>query len=202
MAHGRRLALRSHPWNVIGPLAIVQWLLLLLLTRRIAHNGWLFTQDGDGTSSYSAAWSLAHGHLPPALVGYGWPFLTMPLAGIAGANYLDGLPALVLLETLVFVPLGLLAVFGVASRIGGRWLGYVAAACWILIPYVAIPLSSAGYREAYEQQLMPQALGLIGDGTLPATICVLVAAYFAVSSLDTDDRRQQAPRSRDPRSRG
>ena len=143
---------------------------------------------------------MAHGHLPPALVGYGWPFLTMPLAGIAGANYLDGLPALVLLETLVFVPLGLLAVYGIASRIGGRWLGYVSAACWILIPYVAIPLSAASYREAYEQQLLPQALGLIGDGALPGTICVLVAAYFAVSSLDTADRVQAASRASSPAS--
>jgi hypothetical protein len=172
---------------VLWPLILVQWLLLLLFTRRVEHNAWLFAQDGTGTYSYSAAWSLAHGHLPPALVGYAWPLLTTPIAGIAGAEYLDGLPALILLQTLVVLPLGVLAVYGVASRIGGRWLGHLTAACWIVIPYLAIPLSAGSYRQAYEQHLMPQALGLIGAGGLPGTVCLLVAAYFAVSSLDTAD---------------
>jgi hypothetical protein len=175
------------PWNVLWPLVLVQWLFLLLMMRRLEHNAWLFAQDGAGTYSYSTAWSFAHGHLPPALVGYGWPLLTTPIAGIAGADYLDGLPALVLLQTLVLLPLGLLAVYGVASRIGGRSLGYLTAACWVLIPYLAIALSTAAYRQAYEQQLMPQALGLIGAGGLPGMVCLLVGAYFAISSLDTSD---------------
>jgi hypothetical protein len=46
---------RRQPWNVLLPLVLLQWLLLMLLTRRIVHNGWLFAQDGTATRFYSAA---------------------------------------------------------------------------------------------------------------------------------------------------
>ena len=82
----RASAVVRQPWNVLVPLVFLQWLLLLLLTRRIEHDSWLFTQDGAGTSVWSAAWSLAHGHLPPPLVGFAWPLLTAPLAAIRGAE--------------------------------------------------------------------------------------------------------------------
>jgi hypothetical protein len=183
---------RRQPWNVLLPLVLVQWLLLLLLTRRIVHNGWLFAQDGTATHFYSTAWSFAHGHIPPALVGYGWPLLTTPIAGIAGFDFLDGLPALVLLQTVVLLPIALVAVYGGASRIGGRLLGYFTAAAWVLVPYVVHPLFGAGYHAVYVQQLLPQGLGLTGLNGFPSMVCVLVAAYFAVSSIDTADPVQAA----------
>ena len=184
--HGMRArsgasALVRQPWNVLVPLVFLQWLLLLLLTRRIEHDRWLFTQDGAGTYFWSTAWSFAHGHLPPPLVGFAWPLLLTPLAAVRGANYLDALPVLVLLQTLVVLPLMVVTVYGVASRIGGRWLGYLGAAGWILIPYAAVAISSGGYRPAFEGILLPQGLGLTGAGALPGTACVLAAAYFAVS---------------------
>ena len=182
-----RSPLLRQPWNVLLALVLLQWLLLLLLTQRIVHNGWLFAQDGTATAFYSTAWSLAHGHLPPALVGYGWPLVTTPVAGIAGIRFLDGLPALVLVQTLVLLPLALFAVYGVASRIGGRALGYVTAAAWVLLPYAVHPLFGSGYHPTYVQQLLPQGLGLTGLGGFPSMVCVLVAAYFAVSSIDTAD---------------
>ncbi len=175
------------PWNVLLPLVLVQWLLLLLLTHRIVHNGWLFSQDGSAASSYSTAWSLAHGHIPPALVDYGWPLLTAPIAGITGVAFLDGLPALVLLQTLVLLPIALLAAYGVASRIGGRLLGCVTAAAWVVVPYAVHPLFASGYHPLYVQELLPQSLGLTGLGGFPALVCVLVAAYFALTSIDTAD---------------
>jgi hypothetical protein len=178
---------RRQPWNVLLPLVLAQWLLLLLLTRRIVHNGWLFDQDGTATRFYSTAWSFAHGHIPPALVGYGWPLLTTPIAGINGVNFLDGLPALVLVQTVVLLPIALLAVYGVASRIGGRVLGYLTAAGWVLVPYAVHPLFGSGYHAIYVQQLLPEGLGLTGLGAFPSMVCVLVAAYFAVSSIDTAD---------------
>jgi hypothetical protein len=179
--------LTRQPWSVLVPLVLLQWLLLFLLTRRIVHNEWLFAQDGSATYFYSTAWSFAHGNLPPALVGYGWPLLTTPIAGIVGADFLNALPALVLLQTLVLLPVALLAVFGLASRIGGRLLGYFTAACWVLVPYVVHPLFAAGYHPTYVEQLLPQSLGLTGLGAFPAMVCVLVAAYFAVTSMDTAD---------------
>ena len=178
------------PWSVLWSLALVQWLLLVLLTQRIVHNGWLFDQDGTGTYFYSTAWSLAHGRIPPALVGYGWPLLTAPIAGVAGINFLNGLPAVVLLQTLVLLPVALVAVYGVASRIGGRLFGYFTAAVWVLLPYAAHQLFTPGYHATYVERLLPQGLGLTGLGDFPAMVCVLVAAYFALASFDTADRVQ------------
>ncbi len=175
------------PPRFLTVLVLVQWILLLLLVRHRTHNGWFFYQSGDETLSYSTAWSLAHGHIPQIFVGYGWPFLVAPIAGICGLNFLDGVPALVLVQTVVLLPLALFAVYGLASRIGGRLLGSFTAICWVVVPYAAIPLFSATYRHTYEDQILPQALGLSGLSLLPSVVCVLLAGYFAVTSLDTGD---------------
>jgi hypothetical protein len=175
------------PPRFLTALVLVQWILLLLLVRRTTHNGWFFYQSGDETLSYSTAWSLAHGHIPQISIGYGWPFLTAPIAGISGISFLAGVPALVLVQTVVLLPIALLAVFGIASRIGGRVLGYFTAICWVVVPYAAIPLFSATYRHTYVEQILPQALGLSGLSLLPSVVCVLLAGYFAITSLDTAD---------------
>jgi hypothetical protein len=188
-------ALREHlatlrvprPPRFLTALVLVQWILLLLLVRRTTHNGWFFYQGGDETLSYSAAWSLANGHVPQISIGYGWPLLMAPIAGICGLNFLDGVPALVLVQTVLLLPLALFAVYGIASRIGGRLLGRFTAISWVVVPYAAIPLFSATYRHTYEDQILPQALGLSGLGLLPSVVCVLLAGYFAVTSLDTAD---------------
>ncbi len=172
------------PWSVLLPLLLAQWLFLLLLSRSVEHNGWLFSQAGTETHVYATAWSLAHGHIPAASIGYGWSLLTAPVAEIAGANVLDGLPALVLLQALVLLPVALLAVYGIASRIGGRVLGYLSAAGWVLVPYLSIRLFVPGYH-AYVDLFLPQGLGLTGLSDFPSLVCVLVAAWFAITSIDT-----------------
>jgi hypothetical protein len=173
------------PWPVLVPLAVVQWFFVLLTARRTVHNHWLFPQGGTATYFYAAAGSLAHGHVPAAQVGYGWPLLTSPIARAAGRIFVDGLPPLVLVQTLVLVPVALLAVYGIARRTAGPILGYVAAAGWVFIPYAVIPLFVASYRPTYKEQLLPPALGLTGLSDLASMVCVLAAAYFVVTSLDT-----------------
>jgi hypothetical protein len=175
------------PWVVLLPLMLVQWLFLLLRVRSVEHNGWLFYEDPGETHLYSTAWSLAHGHIPPASIGYGWSLLTAPIAGIAGVSLLNALPALVLFQTLVLLPVALFAVYGIASRIGGRLLGYFTAAGWVVAPYLAIPLFVPDYHQRYVDQVLPQGLGLTGLSDFPSMVCVLVAAYFAVAGIDSAD---------------
>src|SRR5581483_5623384 len=115
------------PLLVLSMLAVVQWLALVGLVLSIRHNGWLFYQGGDETFYYSGAWGIAGGHLPPGSVGYGWTLLLAPIALFAGASYLAALPALVLLQVVVLLPLGLFFMYGIGERIAGRWLGYVTA---------------------------------------------------------------------------
>jgi hypothetical protein len=173
------------PGSVLLPLVLAQWLFLLLLSRSVVHNGWLFSDAGAERHAYATAWSLVHGHIPATSTGYGWSLLTAPIAGIAGASVLGGLPALVLLQALVLLPVALLTVYGIACRIGGRLLGYLAAAGWVLVPYLSIRLFVPAYHDIYVEGFLPQSLGLTGANYLPSLVCVLVAAWFAVTSMDT-----------------
>ena len=50
---------------------------------------------------------MAGGHIPDAQIGYGWSLILAPIARVAGPNFLDGLPALVLLQAVVLLPVAL-----------------------------------------------------------------------------------------------
>src|SRR5205807_2115226 len=83
-----------------------------------------------------------------------------PVALVAGSNFFSALPALIVLQTVVLMPVALFCVYGIAARIGGRLLGYLAAALWVLGPYAAIPLWDHRYHPKYVEQFLPQAPAL------------------------------------------
>ena len=85
------------PRYVLGGLLVVQWLAVLALALTVKHNGWLYYAGGDQLWHYSGAYFMAHGDLPPTFVGYGWSFLLMPVAAIAGPNLVSALPVIALL---------------------------------------------------------------------------------------------------------
>lgn len=172
------------PWGVLLPLVALQWLLLGAFVLTVRHNGWLFYQGGDETFFYTSSWVMAHGHIADAAIGWGWSYLLAPVAAIFGANYLTALPAVVLIQTVLLLPLGALAVYGIAARIGGRLVGYATTALWVIGPYAVIPLWDHRYHQKYVEQFLPQALGLTGLGDFPSMICLLCAAYFVVRALD------------------
>jgi hypothetical protein len=176
---------RYEPWVVLGPLVVAQWLCLVAFVLTVRHNGWLFYQGGDQTFFYTSSWVVGHGHIPDAAIGWGWSYVLVPLTWIFGQSFLSALPAIVLLQVLVLLPLGLLAVYGIAARIGGRLLGYLSAGLWVAMPYAVIPLFEQRYHEKYVEQFLPQALGLTGLGDFPSMVIVLCSAYFVVRTLDT-----------------
>ena len=178
------------PWIVLGPLIVVQWLALLALVLSAKHNAWLYYQGGDQTYYYTTAWMFSHWRLPTAEVGWGWSYVLTPIAGPAGSNVLSGLPGAILLDTLVLLPVALLAVYGIASRIGGRLLGYWTAAVWIAVPYIAIPLFVQRYHAKYVDQTLPQTFGLTPLADFPSMVLLLVGAYLIVRALDTRDWRE------------
>jgi hypothetical protein len=169
---------------VLLPLVGLQWLFLGAFVVTVRHNGWLFYQGGDETFFYTSSWSLAHGHIPDAAIGWAWSYLTVPIAAIFGTNFLTALPALILVQTLILLPLGLLAMYGLAARIGGRLFGYLCAGLWVVGPYALIPLWDHRYHQKYVEQFLPQAFGLTGLGDFPSMICVVCAAYLLVRTLD------------------
>jgi hypothetical protein len=179
--------LGREPWIVLVPLLVAQWLALVIFVLSVPRNGWLFYQGGDETFFYTDAWVLSEGHIPESKVGYAWSLVLAPLPALLGPSFLAALPAIVLLQTLVLMPVGLLAVYGIGARIGGRAIGYGAAALWVAAPFLSIPLFVDRYHEKFVEQFLPQALGLTGLGDYPSTVCLLVSGYFLVRALDSGE---------------
>jgi hypothetical protein len=180
--------LRRQPWIVLAPLVVAQWIVVAIFALTVQRNGWLFYQGGDQTWFYTSGWELAHGRIPESLVGYLWPFAFIPLTRLAGADYLNGLPAIILFQTIVLLPAAVLCVYTVAARVGGRVLGYWAGAAWIAAPFAVIPLFVDRYHERWIEQTLPQALGLTGLGDFPSMVFLLVAAVFLMRALDGASR--------------
>jgi hypothetical protein len=185
-----RAAARWEPWVVLAPLLVVQWLALLAFALTVRHNGWLYYQGGDETFYYTTSWMLSGWHLPTTPIGFGWSYLLTPLSLFVGPNFLSALPGILLLNTLVLLPIAALCVYGIAARIGGRLLGYLATLLWVIAPYSVIPLWDQRYHQKWVELFLPQGLGLTNLGDFPSMVCLLIAAYFCFRALDGDDLRE------------
>lgn len=180
------------PWSALVPLLAVQWLAVVALAVTVRHNGWLYYQGGDQTYYWTQSHLLTEWTLPVTAIGYGWSYLLTPIALFAGANVLSGLPVVLVLNVLVLLPIALLSVYGIAARIGGRYLGYWAAFLWVLIPYAAIPMFDQRYHQKYVEITLPQQLGLTVLGDFPSMVFLLATAYLLVRALDSRDWRDTA----------
>jgi hypothetical protein len=172
------------PWVPLGILALLQWLLVIRLALTAQHNGWLFYQGGDETFLYSSSWIVAHGHLPDAAVGWLWPMVLAPISALSGPNFVSGLPLVILFQVVILLPLGLVAIYGCGSRIGGRVVGYLAAAIWVLAPHLTTGLFTSDYHEKWVSLTLPQALGLSGMGDFPSMVLLACAAWFVLRTID------------------
>ena len=181
------LRLADRPLPVLGGLVAVQWLALLAFALTVRHNGLVFYQGGDQINYTTNAWLLGSGSLPPAILGWGWPFVLLPFGWLAESDYVSFLPWTIGLNVIVLGPLALACVYALAARIGGRLLGLWAAALWVAAPYLAIPFFRADYHDRYVEQFLPQALGLTALADFPSMVCLLVAAWLAVRALDAGD---------------
>ena len=179
-------------------LVLAQWAAVGVFVAVVRHNGWLFYHGGDETFFYTDAWSLAHGHIPESEIGWGLSYLLAPLARIAGPSFLAALPAIIIVQTVVLLPVALLCVYAIGARIAGPLCGYVSAGVWIAAPFVVIPLFDARYHAKYVEQFLPQSLGLTGLGDFPSTVCLLLAALVCVWAIDGGDPADAAL-ARDPR---
>jgi hypothetical protein len=173
------------PVYVLSTLVAVQWAAVGALALTVRHNGWLYYAGGDQLWHYTGAYLMTHGHLPPTFVGYGWSILLLPVAPLAGPNLVSALPVIVLFDTLVLLPVALVCVYGIASRIAGRLFGYWAAAVWIALPFAGILFVEPGYHEKYTELTVPQYVGLTSAPDFPSTVALLVSAYFCMRALDS-----------------
>jgi hypothetical protein len=168
---------------VLGTLIGVQIAATFVLALTVTHNGWVYFQGGDQIVNTTTGWLLTTFTLPPTEIGYLWPVVQAPITLVTGPTFVQVLPVLVVLDVLVLGPIAILCVYGIAATIGGRLLGYWAAALWVLAPFAAIPLFVDRYHEKWVDHFLPQALGLTAMPDFPSMVLVLGAAYFVVRSL-------------------
>ena len=185
LARTGALVVSVPPRVALPVLVLVQWLAVAALALTVRHNGWLYYAGGDQLWHYTGAYLLAHGHLPPSYVGYGWSVLLLPLAAVAGPNLVSALPALVLFNTLLLLPLSLVCMYGIGARIAGRAFGYLAALLWIVVPYFGIVFVEVGYHQKYTELTLPQALGLTSVPDFPSMVALIVSAYLCLRALDS-----------------
>ena len=156
----------------------------LALALSVEHNGWVWFQGGDQIWLSTQGWLLGQLELPPTELGYLWSYALTPIMWVTGPTYVQALPPLVVLQVLVLGPVALLCIYDLASRIGGRLLGYWASFLWAIAPFASIPLFVDRYQERFGEQFLPQALGLTAMSDYPSMVLVLASAVFVVRSLD------------------
>jgi hypothetical protein len=181
-ARDRLLAVR--PLYVLSALVAIQWLAVLGLAVTVRHNGWVYYMGGDQLWHYSGAYLIVHGKLAPTYVGVGWSTLLAPLALIVGPNLVSALPAIIVLNALVLLPLGVVCMYGIGERIAGRLFGYWTAVLWILIPFIGIRYALHGYHQKWTEITLPQLLGLGAMADFPSMIALVVGAYLCLRALD------------------
>jgi hypothetical protein len=176
--------LLERPRVVVGSLIGLQVAATLLFAVSVQHNGWVWFQGGDQIWLATQGWLLGQLELPPTELGYAWSLVLTPIMWVTGPTYVEALPPLVLFQVLVLGPVALLCVYDLASRIGGRLLGYWASFLWVVAPFAAIPLFVDRYQERFGEQFLPQALGLTAMSDYPSMVLVLASAVFVVRSID------------------
>ena len=181
-----RIPLRE-PWRLLVPLLVVHWIAVAIFTTRVNHNGWLFYQGGDQIWFWTTGWLLGHGSITVPAVSQGWSMLLVPFAWIGGPGFVGGLPGTLLLQALVVAPVALWCVYELGARIGGRVIGYLAAAVWTLGPYIAVPLFVDRYHDRYVDQFLPMPLGLTAMADYTGTVCLLVSAVFTLRAIENRD---------------
>jgi hypothetical protein len=175
--------LLERPRSVLGALVVAQIAATIALGLDVEHNGWVWFQGGDQIVNTTTGWLAGQRILPPTEVSYVWPLLQTPITWITGPTFLQAMPPIVVFQVLVLGPIALYCVYGIASYIGGRLLGYWAALLWVVAPFAAIPLFVDRYHEKWTEQFLPQGLGLTAMPDYPSMVLVLVAALLVVRSL-------------------
>jgi hypothetical protein len=177
--------LTERPLTTLAALAVGQWILIAAYAVTVRHNGWLFYQGGDQIQLLTTGWLLGTGDLAPSYVGYGWPLVTAPITYVTGASFIPAMPPVIFINVVLLGPLGLWALYGLASRIAGRAFGLLAAAGWVVLPFAVIPLWRFDYHERYVEQFLPGALGLTALADYQSMVLLLVGALLFMRALET-----------------
>ena len=174
------------PLKVLSVLLVIEWLTILAVALTVQRNGWIYYQGGDQLWHYTASWLMGQGRLTHTSVGYGWSIVLLPFALVGGPNLVSALPAILLLNVLVLMPIAFFCAYGIGERIGGRLFGYWTAVLWIVVPLIGIKYADAGYHQRYTELLLPQSYGLSVMSDFPSMVALAAAAYFTLRAAQDD----------------
>ena len=193
LVRGLDLLDSMRPVRVLAVLVVLQWAVVAAVARTVRHSGWIYYQGGDQLWYYTGGWLLAHGQVGQTPIGYLWSALLAPIAFVGGPDLVQSLPAIVILNVVVLMPIAMFALYGIAARIGGRLFGYWAVLLWIVVPMIGIKYTNAGYHQRYTELLLPQSLGLAALADFPTMVAALVSVYYCARVVfDAEPRRFDA----------
>jgi hypothetical protein len=178
----------ARPWKVLSVLLVVEWLTILAVAVTVRRNGWIYYQGGDQLWHYTASWLMGQGKLTHTSVGYGWSIILLPFSIFAGPNLVSALPAILVFNVVVLMPVAFISAYGIGERIGGRLFGYWTALLWIVVPLVGIKYADVGYHQRYTELLLPQSFGLSVMSDFPSMVALAAAAYFVLRAAQDDSR--------------
>jgi len=164
---------------ILGQFGVVAWLAFAT-----PHNGWVWYSGGDATEYWTSQWSVAHGLIPQAFLGWALPIFGAWIPLVAGPSLLNGLPVIVLFNTLILGPLALVLVWALADRLYGRVYAWATATVWVVGPMLAIWAFAPSYRPQFEQNVLaPHWAGLTDMADLPSVVAVLATAWATVRAV-------------------
>lgn len=174
----------ARPAPLLAALALAQLCVVAWLAFATPHNGWVWYSGGDATEYWTSQWSVAHGLIPQALVGWGLPVLYAWVPLVGGASLLTALPAIVLFHALVLGPLALVLVWALADRLYGRMYAWAVALLWVTGPLLALWAFTPRYRPRFEESVLaPHWAGLTDMADFPSLVAVLATAWATVRAV-------------------
>jgi hypothetical protein len=178
-------ARNARPLPLLAGLVAIQLAVALVVALTSTHNHFVWYSGGDATEYWTASWWLSHGQLGQTLIGYGAPVLWAWLPPLAGTTMLAGLPAIVAIQVVLFVPLALVLFWAVADRLFGRPFAWWAAVVWIAAPLLMLAGFSSSYAPQFRDMfLAPHWYGLTGMADFLSLVAVLAATWSALRLLE------------------
>ena len=164
---------------------VLQLLVVLVIALTSTHNHLVWYSGGDATEYWTSSWSLGHGAIPQAYVGYGVPLAYAWLPLVGAVTMLAGLPAIVILQGGLLTVLGTLLVFGIGDLLYGRRYAWLAVALWIAGPLLLL----WGFHNDYAPEfrdlfLAPHWYGLTNMADMPSVVAVLATTWAGLRAYE------------------
>src|SRR4051794_3558621 len=174
----------ARPTPLLAVLVAAQFAVVAWLAFDTPHNGWIWYSGGDATEYWASQWSVAHGMIPPAFIGWGLPIFYAWIPLVAGVSLLQGLPFVVLLHVLVLGPLLLVLVWALADLLYGRVYAWCVAVLWVLAPVLAVWALAPRYSPRFEESVLaPHWAGLTDMADFPSLVLVVATAWATMRAI-------------------